>query len=152
MEWNFCNTMILSNLAHIPWDFKATTGSLWRNILSPMVALIIQSMLLTSSIWKAYFSYLTSDESCKIKATMSGLQDTVAVFAPLVAFTEPIIILNFCPLDLSSSGLHVQKADTSLGTSSHNAYTKFFCWLLMHICILISNSPKCVHQMYALSV
>ncbi len=36
------------------------------------------------------------------------------------------------------TGLHVQKAYTSLGTSCHNAYTKFFCWLLMHICILIA--------------
>ncbi len=43
---------------------------------------------------------------------------------------------------------HVQKVYTSLGTSCHNAYTKFFCWLLMHTCILIAISPKCVHQMY----
>ncbi len=38
------------------------------------------------------------------------------------------------------TGLHVQKVYTSLGTSCHNAYTKFFCWLLMHICILIAIS------------
>ena len=30
------------------------------------------------------------------------------------------------------AGLHVQKTYTSLGTSCDNAYTKFFCWLLMH--------------------
>ena len=34
----------------------------------------------------------------------------------------------------------------------YNAYTKLFCWLLMHIYISIAISPTCVHQMYGLSV
>ena len=43
------------------------------------------------------------------------------------------------------TGRHVQKPYSRLGTYSHNAYTKFFCWLLMHICILIAIRPKCLH-------
>ena len=39
------------------------------------------------------------------------------------------------PGRVTYTGLHVQKhkAYTNLGTSCHNVYTKFFCWLLMHI-------------------
>ncbi len=58
----------------------------------------------------------------------------------------------FAPPGIHTTGLYVKKVYTSLGTSCHNAYTKFFCWLLEHICILIAISPICVHQMYALSV
>ncbi len=40
---------------------------------------------------------------------------------------------------------HVKKRYSRLGTSSHNVYPKIFCWLLMHICILIAIRPKCLH-------
>ncbi len=59
---------------------------------------------------------------------------------PQVVNTLTTYLSNVYSFVLRSTGLHVQKAYTSLGTSCHNAYTKFFCWLLMHICILIAIS------------
>ncbi len=47
------------------------------------------------------------------------------------------------------TGCKVRKAYTSLGISCHNAYTKFHCWLLMHICICIEmshNAYTTTHQ------
>ncbi len=39
-----------------------------------------------------------------------------------------------------TTGLHIKKAYTSLGTSSPNAYTKSYCCLLMHVCISMEMS------------
>ena len=38
-------------------------------------------------------------------------------------------------LNRCTTGLHIKKVYTSLGTSSPNAYTKSYCCLLMHVCI-----------------
>ncbi len=48
---------------------------------------------------------------------------------------------------IQSTGLHIQQAYTSLGTSCPNAYTKSFCWLLMHKFNLTEIRTKFVHHL-----
>ena len=77
--------------------------------------------------------------------TCSGWQNTRCkpwlIYATMESPFSTVI-----PLLCYSTGLHVKTVYTSLGTSCHNAYTKLFCWLLMHICILSNCNfqAKCI--------
>ena len=78
----------------------------------------------------------------------SGIRIAHHVFLPLTVFGRIVghllvLFPNWACMMVGEhcTGLHVQKVYSSLSTSCHNAYTKFFCWLLMYTCILIAISP-----------